>query len=201
MQAGACRGICDLSRFDHADQLIRHHESVHVVQPVVQVKLSHHDIRFSALADQYRLGELSESWLWIPATGAAGTQSYSLVQALIILGFSVQFASPSRLEQSLLRILMPRARQTQHPADCDCCAQPTPAGQSIEELDFLRSACTLAQAGNQTRLAAFIDAHPACVNEDGCGGGLLIRLMQAMLKTPENIFEDGAVHVLPATCC
>ena len=119
----------------------------------------------------------------------------------LVLDFSVQIASPSRLEQSLFRTLMPRTRQAQHPADCDCCAQPTPAGQSIEELDFLRSACTLAQAGNQPRLAAFIEAHPASVNEDGCGGGLRTRLMQAMLMTSKNVFENGAVHISPATCC
>mmetsp|Transcript_14000 Transcript_14000/g.42272 ORF Transcript_14000/g.42272 Transcript_14000/m.42272 type:complete len:181 (+) Transcript_14000:154-696(+) len=65
---------------------------------------------------------------------------------------------------------MPQSSANQHPTDCACCARPNLAAQSLEELDFLRSACNFAQTGNHSKLESFIAAHPASVNDDGCGG-------------------------------
>lgn len=57
-----------------------------------------------------------------------------------------------------------------HPATCECCSKPSAAAQSLEELDFQRSACHFAQSGNFHKLAAAVSAHPASVHSDGIYG-------------------------------
>lgn len=60
----------------------------------------------------------------------------------------------------------------QHGGDaCNCLARPAPAAQSLDELQFIRSACHAAQLGRVDRLARMLQADPAAVHSDGGGGG------------------------------
>lgn len=46
----------------------------------------------------------------------------------------------------------------------------TPFDQSLGELDFLRSACALAQRGQVEKLRSLLCRRPECLNDDGEGG-------------------------------
>ena len=50
-----------------------------------------------------------------------------------------------------------------HTDDCQCYKQANPAAQTLEELDFLKSACAAAQQGNIQRLKAILNKHPEAV--------------------------------------
>lgn len=65
--------------------------------------------------------------------------------------------------------------QAGHPDDCDCCQAAAPAQQNIEELAFLKSACSAAKAGDLDKLRRCIEKQPASVHGDGSGGGPLHR--------------------------
>jgi len=43
--------------------------------------------------------------------------------------------------------------------------------QNIEELRFLKSACSAAHKGDVKRLAELIAKHPECISDDGVAGG------------------------------
>ena len=47
----------------------------------------------------------------------------------------------------------------------------TPYDQTLEELDFMRSACAAAQQGNARKLEGLLARRPALVHEDGTGPG------------------------------
>lgn len=55
---------------------------------------------------------------------------------------------------------------------CNCAVAPAAAAtsQSLDELQFMRSACAAAQAGNVERLRAIITRDPTCVSDDGVRG-------------------------------
>ena len=53
---------------------------------------------------------------------------------------------------------------------CSCHKKAQPASQSLEELDFLKSACSAAQKGDTARLKHLLAKHPMLINEDGAGG-------------------------------
>ena len=57
-----------------------------------------------------------------------------------------------------------------HPASCQCAIHGTPVSQSIDELGFLKSACSAAQSGDLARLDRLITAHPDALHTDGVGG-------------------------------
>lgn len=68
---------------------------------------------------------------------------------------------------------MPRVRSSVcdlHTESCQCYKQANPAAQSLEELDFLKSACAAAQQGNLTKLQAILDRHPETVQTDFSSG-------------------------------
>ena len=71
---------------------------------------------------------------------------------------------------------MPRIRPSDcgHHADgdCQCYKHPVAAVQSLEELDYLKSACAAAQQGNLAKLSSILDKHPHAVNSDGAEGKL-----------------------------
>lgn len=74
---------------------------------------------------------------------------------------------------------MPRVRTPVcevHTDDCQCYKQATPAAQSLEELDFLKSACAAAQQGNVQRLQAILDKHPKAIGTSNDSGELVLRL-------------------------
>ena len=54
--------------------------------------------------------------------------------------------------------------------DCQCYKRPVAVAQSLEELDYLKSACAAAQQGNLAKLNSILDKHPHAVNSDGAGG-------------------------------
>mmetsp|Transcript_28131 Transcript_28131/g.72942 ORF Transcript_28131/g.72942 Transcript_28131/m.72942 type:complete len:185 (-) Transcript_28131:169-723(-) len=56
-----------------------------------------------------------------------------------------------------------------HPLDCACCATQQATAESLEELEFLRSACTAAQLGQTERLKRILERRPDCVHSDGTG--------------------------------
>ncbi|KAL3140889.1 hypothetical protein ABBQ32_005422 [Trebouxia sp. C0010 RCD-2024] len=55
--------------------------------------------------------------------------------------------------------------------DCQCYKRPVAVVQSLEELDYLKSACAAAQQGNLAKLGKILDRHPHAVNTDGTEGG------------------------------
>ena len=68
---------------------------------------------------------------------------------------------------------MPRVKRSDcdvHTDSCQCYKQANPAGQSLEELDFLKSACAAAQQGNLTKLQAILNRHPEAVQPDFSSG-------------------------------
>ena len=69
---------------------------------------------------------------------------------------------------------MPRSREPQcnvhDEADCQCYKQSIPIAQSLEELDYLKSACAAAQQGNEAKLHVILEKHPEAINSDGSEG-------------------------------
>jgi hypothetical protein len=53
----------------------------------------------------------------------------------------------------------------------ECAHEPTGLEQSLDEMEFARSACSAAQAGDVERLRRCIERNAACVHHDGVGGG------------------------------
>ena len=58
----------------------------------------------------------------------------------------------------------------QHPENCQCALHTPQAAQSLDELDFLKSACSAAQTGNLDRLEKLIKNDSLVVLADGSGG-------------------------------
>ena len=69
---------------------------------------------------------------------------------------------------------MPRIRKPEcevhDEVDCQCYKQSIPVAQSLEELDYLKSACAAAQQGNEAKLHVILDKHPEAINSDGSEG-------------------------------
>ena len=57
-----------------------------------------------------------------------------------------------------------------HTDACQCYKQANPVTQSLEELDFLISACAAAQQGNVRKLQAILERHPEAVQSDYTSG-------------------------------
>jgi Ankyrin repeat len=68
-------------------------------------------------------------------------------------------------------VYMPRARRQEpdclHGAECECYKVSTGTEQTLEELDFSRSACAAAQAGDMAKLVRILDKHPDQVHGTG----------------------------------
>jgi ankyrin repeat protein len=54
--------------------------------------------------------------------------------------------------------------------ECTCCERPSALAQSLDELDFARSAGAAASAGDVDRLASLLRANPARALAPGPGG-------------------------------
>lgn len=87
------------------------------------------------------------------------------------------FPVPANSDQEIPQTLctMPRLRPVQdcrqHPDGiCECYRAPPQASQSMEELDYLRSACAAAQEGNTTRLEEILRKCPEALQDDGHRG-------------------------------
>lgn len=69
---------------------------------------------------------------------------------------------------------MPKPRTTACDAhiagECQCYKRPVAGAQSLEELDFLKSACAAAQQGNLSKLQDVLAKHPGAINSDGIEG-------------------------------
>ena len=66
---------------------------------------------------------------------------------------------------------MPRSRPPPCLDDaCACCARPSALAQSLDELEFARSAGAAASVGDAARLASLLAANPARAAEAGPGG-------------------------------
>lgn len=69
---------------------------------------------------------------------------------------------------------MPRVRKLEcevhDEAECQCYKQSIPVAQSLEELDYLKSACAAAQQGNEAKLHVLLEKHPEAINSDGSEG-------------------------------
>ena len=79
-------------------------------------------------------------------------------------GIGYLFIAPQR---------MPRINRSVcdvHTYACQCYKQANPVAQSLEELDFLKSACAAAQQGNVTKLQAILERHPEAVRSDYTSG-------------------------------
>jgi hypothetical protein len=60
-------------------------------------------------------------------------------------------------------------------AECQCYARPGAAAQSLDELEFVRSACHAAQLGQLDKLERILRNRPEAISWDG-GTGWLLRL-------------------------
>lgn len=69
---------------------------------------------------------------------------------------------------------MPRIRRQQDcahdPLECNCYQASNATSQTLEELDFTRSACSAAQLGQTDKLARILGRNPEAVHSDGAGG-------------------------------
>jgi len=54
--------------------------------------------------------------------------------------------------------------------ECRCYATAAPVSQSLDELEFVRSACHAAQIGNSEKLERILRSKPEAVNWDGGTG-------------------------------
>ena len=52
-----------------------------------------------------------------------------------------------------------------------CSHPPTGLEQSVEEMDFARSACSAALNSDVAKLQRCLERNPACIHHDGAGGG------------------------------
>lgn len=72
------------------------------------------------------------------------------------------------------KVRMPRLRPNDcnlhTDGDCQCYKRPVAVAQSLEELDYLKSACAAAQQGNLAKLNSILEKHPHAVNSDGVEG-------------------------------
>jgi hypothetical protein len=55
--------------------------------------------------------------------------------------------------------------------ECRCYSSAAPASQTLDELEFVRSACHAAQIGNIEKLERILRGKPEAVNWDGGTGG------------------------------
>jgi hypothetical protein len=55
--------------------------------------------------------------------------------------------------------------------ECRCYASAAPVSQSLDELEFVRSACHAAQIGNIEKLGRILSSKPEAVSWDGGTGG------------------------------
>lgn len=53
---------------------------------------------------------------------------------------------------------------------CDCSVRPSKLNQSLDEMDFMRSACAAAQAGDLVKLTRILQRSPQAVRCDGSAG-------------------------------
>ena len=56
---------------------------------------------------------------------------------------------------------------------CQCALRPTVLSQTVYELDYQRSACAAAMAGDVAKLRRILAKNPEAVNNDGVKGGYL----------------------------
>lgn len=57
-----------------------------------------------------------------------------------------------------------------HPDGCNCMVSGQRYNQSLDELEFARSACAAAQSGDVQKLARIISRNPEAVHTDGSKG-------------------------------
>lgn len=83
-------------------------------------------------------------------------------------------------------------------AECQCYAKPGAAAQSLDELEFVRSACHAAQTGQLEKLERILCNRPDAVNSDG-GSGMPLRLSGCCILTSSlNSYKQvAAVGVVP----
>ena len=84
--------------------------------------------------------------------------------------------------------------------DCQCYKHPVAAVQSLEELDYLKSACAAAQQGNVAKLSSMLDKHPHAVNSDGAEGELSSTERPHWQQTDLNAICRWQ-RLYPATLC
>jgi hypothetical protein len=68
----------------------------------------------------------------------------------------------------------------QHPdgGECRCYASPASASQSLDELEFVRSACHAAQVGALDKLRTILSRTPGAVGSDGATGARVCLLLR-----------------------
>lgn len=100
---------------------------------------------------------------------------------------------------------MPRqtAKQGECAAGCACCTRAQPASQSLEEVEFAKSACAMAQTGNTQKLARLLAQRPECVHSDGTSGARCAhpdakrRMLEAGLYTKGLLWRAGSSGYTP----
>ncbi|GLC46803.1 hypothetical protein PLESTM_001928000 [Pleodorina starrii] len=79
---------------------------------------------------------------------------------------------------------------------CNCALTATGTEQSIDEMEFSRSACAAAQDGNVAKLRRILQRNPAAVNGDSASGGSYTPLHYAArgghLEAVELLLKSGA---------
>ena len=65
---------------------------------------------------------------------------------------------------------------------CQCYGHAAPARQNLEEVKFLKSACSAAQINDLKRLAKLLAKTPGSINDDGVAGSPNLNLLCATLR-------------------
>ena len=65
---------------------------------------------------------------------------------------------------------------------CQCHGRVAPASQNLEEVRFLKSACSAAQRNDLKRLAKLLETMPGSINDDGVAGSPNFILLCATLE-------------------
>lgn len=79
-------------------------------------------------------------------------------------------------------------------AGCNCAAAGGAAAQSLDELEFARSACRAAAAGDTAKLARLLDRAPDAVHSDGGKGA---RALKGGVGRVSGAFFDDTPHSPP----
>ena len=70
------------------------------------------------------------------------------------------------------------------PDACNCSLRPSRVVQSLDELQFTRSACQAALSNQTDRLRRILDANPDAIHSDGAAGACVVRVAARSAAAP-----------------
>lgn len=82
----------------------------------------------------------------------------------------------------LRRLMFVNCELNHSEEECRCYANPGAAAQSLDELEFVRSACHAAQTGQLDKLERILRNRPEAVNSDGSTGAWLTSALRGAIR-------------------